>query len=108
VENRARDTGGDNVGVIRLAGRDKGLGLFDTSLDEDTAVKAETLDNTAFKVRTEPPGGIGIVVNDRDRVTLIRKQLTYLRTNPSTTHDNDIHNRLPPFIYNRKMKAFQR
>ena len=91
----AEDIAGDacrhDIGIIGGAGRDKSFGSLNTCFNQDIPVKTNPSHNLALEVRAQAGEGVGIVIDDRDIMSLPDQKQADLGTDTSTTHDNDFH-----------------
>jgi thioredoxin reductase len=91
AEDVAGGAGRHDIGIIGGAGGDKSFGSLNTCFNQDIPVKTNPSHNLALKVRAQAGEGVGIVIDDRDSVSLPDQKQADLGTNTSTTHDNDFH-----------------
>ena len=91
VNNVAGHAGGDDVGVVAGAARGEGLRPSDARLDQRVAVEADADDGLAAELRMQLAEGLGVLVDDGNRMALLVEGVGQRGAHAATPEDDDVH-----------------
>ena len=91
AERLARDTRGDDVGVVAARDGRERVGATDAGLLQDLLVEAVTGDLVAVEPGPEPPEAVGLAVDHGDRVVALLEAPGQRRADSATSHDHHVH-----------------
>src|SRR2546430_1761728 len=83
--------GGDDVGVVAAGYGGERVRPLDARGDQHLAVEPDAVDGEPGEIGAQPPERVGVLVDDRDRVSAGLQGMGERRADPSTTHDHDVH-----------------
>src|ERR1039457_6931008 len=83
--------GGDHVGVVAAADGGERVSFLDPGLHQDMLVETDPADLPALERGTQFAERIPVLVDDRDRMALVLKDVRECGSDSPASHDHDVH-----------------